>query len=206
MRLPEISGADRPWPGHLPCPLGCPLPAGVPVRRAVLGHPGRRPDRGHSAQAGPGVPGLGGLAFIPRPQPGDVVGRRAFDVVGGLVAGVLLQAGDVEPGAVAVPATGQLQVRVRDGRLDRGDDLGVAGRVAGRDVVGAVAEPVGQLQEGDGPAGVFDVAQVEGVLGPGGPDQPGEVGPGAPGRGVDECGAGKNGSSWPRGPQVPEMR
>src|SRR5215475_1778914 len=39
-------------------------------------------------------------------QPGDVVGGGAFGVVGGLVAGVLLDTGDVEVVALAGPTGG----------------------------------------------------------------------------------------------------
>jgi hypothetical protein len=64
-------------------------------------------------------------ALIARPEPGDVVVGRAFGVVGGPVAGVLLDAGDVEVDTLAAPAGGQLDPGAWDDLLDRGDALGV---------------------------------------------------------------------------------
>ena len=52
---------------------------------------------------------------------------------------------------------------MQGGSADRRDDVGVGGDPARRDVVGAVAQVRGGLQQGDRAAGVLDVAQVEPV-------------------------------------------
>src|ERR1700684_3097336 len=129
-----------------------------------------------------------GLPLVPGPAPADVVGDRALGVVGGLVAGVLVDAGDVEVVLRAGAAAGQVDPGVRDDLLDRGDDLGVGGGPAGGDVVRAGAEVPGQLQERDGPAAVPDVAQVERVLGVHRGAQQREVRRGTADGGVDQLG------------------
>lgn len=88
-----------------------------------------------------------------RLQPGDVVGDAALDPVLRPVARVLVDAGDVE---VAVAARA---VRVAPGRQvdrgagqgcgDRGGDVAVLGGASVGDVLDAVVEAVGELQQRD---------------------------------------------------------
>src|ERR1035438_8214772 len=106
---------------------------------------GRRRGRGLAAGAGRAAAGPGRfLALVSRAQPAGVVGDCALGVVSGLVAGVLVDAGDVEVWVMARPvriaAGGELDLRVRDDLPDRGGDLRITRRPSGGNVVGPVAQ------------------------------------------------------------------
>jgi hypothetical protein len=109
-----------------------------------------------------GGPALAGIAGT---EPVDVVSGSPLGVVLGLVSGVVVDAGDVEVVARAGPARREIGVELGDCLLDRGNDFGVRRRPAGPDVVGAVVESLGKLQKCDRAAGVFDIGEVERVVG-----------------------------------------
>src|SRR6476646_2723648 len=96
--------------------------------------------------------GAGGLAVM-SPQPADVVRHGALDVVLGPEASVLAQPGGVEVvvrGPVGIATLREGDVRARNRGVDRGDDLAVPHQPSGRDVVGAVAQPLREHAQRDG--------------------------------------------------------
>jgi hypothetical protein len=87
----------------------------------------------------------------------------------------------------------QVDVEVGFEGVDGVDDVGVGGEPARCHVVGAVVEVVGNLEQGDGSAGVFDVAQVESVAEVRRREQAGQVQWTAAGGGVNQRGGGEEG-------------
>jgi len=67
--------------------------------------------------------------------------------------------------AVRIAAGGNLETRAGRGVVDRSEQLAVAGRVAGSNVVGGVVERIGGLQQRDRASAVLDVPHVDRVLG-----------------------------------------
>src|SRR3984957_10842551 len=104
-----------------------------------------------------------GSAFVARPEPGDVAGGCADSVVLRLEPGVLAEPGDVKSGAWPAGAGREVELGLGHCFPGCGEQLYVRGHPPGRDVVGAVLEMPGELDQGYRTAGVLDVAQVEPV-------------------------------------------
>src|SRR6202046_4938787 len=132
-----------------------------------------------------------GSAFVARPEPGDVIGGCAGGVVLRLEPGVLAEPGDVKSGAWPAGAGREVECGLGHGFSGGCDHLCVRGHPPGRDVVGAVLEMPGELDQGYRAAGVLDVAQVEPVAEVRRDEQGGQVQGLAAGRRVDEGGCGE---------------
>src|ERR1700684_2018072 len=132
-----------------------------------------------------------GSAFVARPEPGDVAGGCADGVVLRLEPGVLAEPGDVKGGTWPAGAGREVEGGLGHGFADGCDHLCVRGHPPGRDVVGAVLEMPGELDQGYRAAGVLDVAQVEPVAEVRRDEQGGQVQGLAAGCRVDERGRGE---------------
>src|SRR5580658_5000072 len=132
-----------------------------------------------------------GSAFVARPEPGDVAGGCADGVVLRLEPGVLAEPGDVKSGTWPAGAGREVECGLGHGFADRCDHLCVRGHPPGRDVVGAVLEMPGELDQGYRAAGVLDVAQVEPVAEVRRDEQGGQVQGLAAGGRVEERGRGE---------------
>src|SRR6202044_1574833 len=126
-----------------------------------------------------------------RPEPGDVAGGCAGGVVLRLEPGVLAEPGDVKSGAWPAGAGREVELGFGHGFADGCDHLCVRGHPPGRDVVGAVPEMPGELDQGYRAARVLDVAQVEPVAEARRDEQGGQVQGLAAGGRVDERGRGE---------------
>src|ERR1700734_836287 len=132
-----------------------------------------------------------GSAFVARPEPGGVAGGCADGAVLRLEPGVLAEPGDVKSGAWPAGAGREVELGFWHGFADGCDPLRVRGHPPGRDVVGAVLEMPGELDQGYRAAGVLDVAQVEPVAEVRRDEQGGQVQGLAAGCRVDERGRGE---------------
>src|ERR1700684_2415479 len=135
-----------------------------------------------------------GSAFVARPEPGNVVGGCADGAVLRLEPGVLAEPGDVKSGTWPGGAGREVECGLGHGFADGCDHLCVRGHPPGRDVVSAVLEMPGELDQGYRAAGVLDVAQVEPVAEVRRDEQGGQVqGLGAGWRGGKRGGGGGEG-------------